>query len=183
MSPRFTKSAFLILLGLCALTSTARADLILSVDVATSAASNGRTLYTYTVQNLATSTATLASFGVQVAQAADLADVTGPVGWDVDYVVGDASIFWTSSAESYDLAPGGSLVFGFTSVLTPGAQPFAGIGFEPNGDFVFVDGMTTGPLNAGAAVPEPASVVLAASALAAALLAKARRRSIPSGAR
>jgi hypothetical protein len=175
--PRLALLALTICLAAPA--SGARAGILLSLSATTSPSPGGRTLYEYTLWNQEASTVPIAALGIYVDAPADLADIVGPTGWDVDYSRGDTSIYWASSDERYDLQPGATALFQFTSALPAVTQPFEAMGFDAvDGSLVLHDGETHAP-GVASAVPEPAGIVsLGLGALVlVGYLARTRRRS------
>ena len=147
----------------------ARATFDTSVTGTAVQQSGGFFLYTYAVTNLATSTTNVAEFDISVLQSANLAAITTPTGFLSLYTAGDSFIQFSSTDAMFDVKPGVTVSFSFTSFLPPVLGPNLVRGFNADGSLASNTGRTLAP------VPEPASVVLfgAGGTL---LLVVARRR-------
>lgn len=154
--PRAALTAFVLL---CVVANRASADLIVSLQ-ATTQAENGVLRYSYSLTNDNASTMNVIAYDVAVDTSANLASIMGPVGWLALYVSGDLDISWQSPDPAYDLLPGNSYSFSFTSTLSPESNTYTVLGIDPDSpDFQFSSGMTLSP--ATSSVPEPRTLALA----------------------
>ncbi|QEH35196.1 hypothetical protein OJF2_37430 [Aquisphaera giovannonii] len=159
------------ILALLAVATPARADFLATLDVATTPEAGGLTLYQYTLSVDPTSDQPAVLLILNVDAAADLTSISGPTGWEVDYVPGDTGVSWLSPGPDTDLQPGRSAVLSFLSPLGPGDQTYLAFGLG----FASVTGSIAGP-TAAAAVPEPPSLGLLVAPALAGLSVLARRR-------
>jgi hypothetical protein len=148
----------LAVLLLCPLPPT-RGDFVTSLTVETIAALGGLTKYEYTLKNDTSSDLSAFHFSLDVAADANLFSPYGPDDWYIGYSPGDNQIIWTSFDPATDLPPGGTILFGFFSPLSPSIQNYliAGISDSPP-DLETNTGQIASP--GVSAVPEPGSLAL-----------------------
>lgn len=119
----------------------------------------------------------LVDFSVDLPTSASLTDITVPDGWFFTYEPGDSLVEWTILDFSKAIPPGRSLNFGFSSVLPPGVATFSVVALNTS-DAGFDQGSTQGPLALPpSSVPEPSSLVMLASGVAALCGFSRRKRS------
>ena len=101
-------------------------------------------------------------FSIEISSFSNLTNITTPVGWFyTSYVPGDTLVEWAVLDLADVLAPGQSLVFGFSSGLSPGNTNYGIVALNSGGgDFSF--GLTQGPVDPMLqnTVPEPSSLAL-----------------------
>jgi hypothetical protein len=155
------KCAFLsvALVGFGSWKSPAHGEFLTSLSVNVSQSADSRFHYLYTLTNQAASDLNAFSFILDVSPDAALESVTGPLGWDITYAVGDSVIAWDSASSATDLSPGTSGLFGFSSRLEPTPQDFIVLGADTSGvSFDANQGVTSAP--GIGTVPEPSSFLL-----------------------
>ncbi len=165
MRSRTTVARLVIMmpLVLISITAQAKAGLITSPSVNTTAEPGGLTLYTYTLSNLDTSTLPAVEFILTVSPDANLGAISGPNGWQITYQAGDSEIDVASPSDATDIQPGSQGIVSFTSVLPPVATDYLIIGFDSSTITIDTNqGAIAGPYTA---VPEPRSLPLLALAL------------------
>jgi hypothetical protein len=177
MRIRITVLGLGLALALTAGATPARAGFNANVLSGATAEGGGLYLYTYMVQDLATSTLAVSEFDMVIPTDANLQSLMAPSGFLALYTPGDVTISFVSNDAATDIQPGLSGTFSFTSMDAPGLGSFSLITYDdPNG---FGSGdMISGVSVAPQAVPEPGSLVLLGLGLPGmiALVALRRRR-------
>jgi len=147
--------------------STASADFVTTVTSAQTTTPGGPLLYEYTLYNNASSDLSAANFTLFVDPHADLHSISQPLGWrDIGYTSGDGTITWESTGSSFDIHPGGSLVFSFTSILAPSLQDYVTTGISDSPPHLETDGGQIASPGV-ASIPEPTSMIPLGTGLAA----------------
>ncbi len=150
----------------CASNAPARAGFVVAVSDQVTASPGGY-LYEYTLTVDALSDLPATDFALDIAPGAGLTNISVPTGWSVAYTSGDSLIYWFAPFDgSFDVAPGSSAVFSFTSAFAPESQAYSSFGYNPGtGDFAFANGVVAAPgADPGAhPTPEPAALMMLAS--------------------
>jgi hypothetical protein len=163
------RSTVLILTCLSFYSNPCLADLVSQVTAAVDGPTSGAFSYSYTVKDSTTSSEDIFAFSLfHVGPLLDGSVIT-PAGWFADTSSG--SVTWSSNDSTFDVDPGGSILFGFKSMGSPGKLAFllAGsdsVSGDPTGDAV--SGSTTGP----EVVPEPPSAMVSIPMLACLITAR-----------
>jgi hypothetical protein len=159
-------SAVLLLLSLTPISS--RAGFVTTVTPSVTFA-GGLYTYSYNVMNSPTSTVGVSEFDVSVDPGANLGSLTNPSGFLALYTTGDPAVEFLSTDPTFDIAPGASGLFSFTSMFGPTTQADLVRGFDTTmGTVVENAGSTLAP------VPEASSVVLFGLGLASMIGFRAR---------
>ena len=139
------------------LAAGAKGDLITTLDVAVSP--NGPAyLYGYTLTNDSASDLNVILVSIDIADSASLTGLSGPTGWDIVYQLGDTTVTWESPDPLFNLLPGNSFQFEFSSILPPDLQDFILLGIDNSAtNFAFNTGRIASP--SSRAVPEPSSLL------------------------
>jgi PEP-CTERM motif len=168
-------AAICLLLFSSGFSGLARADFITSITESNSQSPDGSYNYLYQLDVGQASDALAIVFGVNVGADANLQSFLAPVGWEVDYAVGNLAVIWEATDSTGPIPPGSSGMFGFSSMRGPATTAFAVQGFNPSSfDFPVNQGQTVGPASA---VPEPSSLFLLGTGLISlACVAWSRRR-------
>ena len=101
-------------------------------------------------------------FSIEISSSSNLTNITTPVGWfNTAYLPGDTLVEWAVLDLADALAPGQSLIFGFSSELSPGDTNYGIVALNVGGGD-FSSGLTLGPVDPimPNAVPEPSSLTL-----------------------
>lgn len=137
--------------------------------------SGGLFSYSYSVTNNISSSENLFSFAL--GEAGPLISIVSPPGWTFDDLSSPGFIIWTSQDQSFDLTPGSTDFFGFSSSLPAGTQQFLGFGSDPIFGFPTGDldqGSTVGPTVSS--VPEPSASGLVLTGLLLVVFLTGRRK-------
>ena len=101
-------------------------------------------------------------FSIEISSFSNLINIITPAGWfNTSYLPGDTLVEWAVLDLAVALAPGQSLVFGFSSGLSPGDTNYGVVALNASGgDFSF--GLTQGPVDPiiPNTVPEPSSLAV-----------------------
>ena len=160
----------LAMLVVLALGQTPSRAAFMTTVTATVTAQGTGFLYSYTLANSVNSTVGVTEFDIDMVPTADLTALTAPTGFLALYTPGDTFIQFLSTAAAFDIAPGASGVFSFTSLVTPGLAVNVTRGFDPTGAPAENLSRTFAP------VPEPSSLVLFGLGLAALPILRSSRR-------
>jgi hypothetical protein len=145
---------------------------------------DGSYLYQYTLTNPSTSTDLLEETTLFGSWAKGVTNVTQTKGWH-PYPQPDTYLFWSwDQVAAYGQPPGSTSSFSFTSRQPPATIAWSINGFDTSvpmppmagGFAVTFTGNVVGPSDAVAAVPEPGSLVLLATAGGLLLARRVRRR-------
>lgn len=149
------RAYFLPLLLWCG--TAAQADLLTSLTVVQTAEAGGLFRYAYTLTVDQSSDVSAGVFALEIPSEADLSSISGPTGWDIDYIPGLTAATWISSAPTFDLSPGSSALFGFLSPLDVNQREYLVAGFGDT-DIFTSTGQIAGP--GVTVVPEPSTLSL-----------------------
>ncbi|MBP3954752.1 hypothetical protein J8F10_05570 [Gemmata sp. G18] len=152
----------------CASNAPARAGFIVTVSDQVTANPGGY-IYEYTLTVDALSDLSATDFALDIAPGADLTNISIPTGWSVAYTSGDSLIYWFAPLDgSFDVSPGSSATFSFTSAFGPESKAYSSFGYNSGtGDFAFADGVVASPGSVPGVqpTPGPTALVMLASGL------------------
>jgi len=156
MRPRYTATLYAAVISLLG-SGSAFGDFIINLQASVTQDASGLYAYSYTLENLSTNGESALAFRIDVAPEADLISIIGPAVWSITYTSGDTLVVWESDDEPFDLTPGNSATFSFTSILGPDTRDYAVLGFDGS-SFLSNRGQTISP--GVSAVPEPSTLTL-----------------------
>ena len=171
--PRLSTSALALpaaLLLLAVGSAPARAELLVSLTTTVAPQGGGIDLYRYQVANSATSTVGVSEFDISVDSAANLGAITQPAGFISIYTAGASEIDFLSTGSAFDIAPGATAFFSFSSAEGPGVGSYLFQSFDSSSTGNVQTGFTVAP------VPEPSALAMTALGLAALACRLSRRR-------
>lgn len=135
---------------------SARGDLIFTLSAQVTHEADATYLYEYELFVSPDSTLGASTLALGVSPLADPMALTGPDGWDTSFSALDGLILFQSPDAMFDIGPGLTGSFTYSSFFGPASMPYTVIGIDPDSETV-VEGSG---LVATAAVPEPSSLSL-----------------------